>query len=126
MQSGGHALRNACTCWDGMSSTPRCLLWLVPIQDLLQGAARRTCAPVGAAGAPLREPGRARRHFWMEDLQNQAISLHHEQRARHTVPSYGQALALAQLMESMHMEARGTPLLGTGSLICLTWADHCQ
>ena len=40
----------------------------------------------------------------MEDLQNRAIDLHHEQRARHTVPSYGQALALAQLMEGMHME----------------------
>ena len=42
----------------------------------------------------------------MEDLQNRAISLHHEQRARHTVPSYGQALALASSWRSMHMEVR--------------------
>jgi hypothetical protein len=46
------------------------------------------------------------REFAMAELQDQAIALHHEQRARHTVPSYGQALALANLMEQMHMEVR--------------------
>ena len=49
------------------------------------------------------------REFAMSELQDKAIALHHEQRARHTVPSYGQALALANLMEQMHMEVRPRP-----------------
>ncbi len=47
-----------------------------------------------------------RRQFWLEGLQEQAIEVHHEQRSRATVPSYGQALALGNLMEQMHLEVR--------------------
>lgn len=44
------------------------------------------------------------RSEWIQGLQEQAIDIHHEQRARGTVPSYGQALALGTLMEQMHLE----------------------
>lgn len=38
------------------------------------------------------------------------MDVHHEQRMRGTVPSYGQALALGNLMEQMHLEVRCNPL----------------
>ncbi|BDA49927.1 hypothetical protein COCOBI_15-0550 [Coccomyxa sp. Obi] len=44
------------------------------------------------------------RQFWLEDLQETAMEIHHEQRSRATVPSYGQALALGNLMEQMHLD----------------------
>ncbi|CAL8465543.1 g5079 [Coccomyxa elongata] len=44
------------------------------------------------------------RQFWLEGLQEDAIEVHHKQRSRATVPSYGQALALGNLMEQMHLE----------------------
>lgn len=47
-----------------------------------------------------------RREFWLKGLQEEAMSIHHEQRARATVPIYGQALALGNLMEQMHLKAR--------------------
>lgn len=44
------------------------------------------------------------RAYWLKCAEDEAISLHHEQRSRGTVPSYGQALAMANLMEQMHLE----------------------
>ena len=46
------------------------------------------------------------RAYWLKCAEDEAISLHHEQRSRGTVPSYGQALAMANLMEQMHLEGR--------------------
>lgn len=43
---------------------------------------------------------------WLKSAEDEAIALHHEQRSRGTVPSYGQALAMANLMEQMHLEVR--------------------
>ena len=45
-----------------------------------------------------------RRAEWLRQAEEEAITLHHEQRSRGTVPSYGQALAMATLMEQMHLE----------------------
>jgi hypothetical protein len=61
----------------------------------------------------------ARRDIWIKELQEQAIDIHHEQRARGTVPIYGQALALGTLMEQMHLEV-GTCLHHALGLIELT------
>lgn len=47
-----------------------------------------------------------RRAEWLRQAEEEAITLHHEQRSRGTVPSYGQALAMATLMEQMHLEVR--------------------
>jgi hypothetical protein len=44
------------------------------------------------------------RELWLDDLQEKAIEIHHAQRSRGTVPIYGQALALGNLMEQMHVE----------------------
>ena len=46
------------------------------------------------------------RAYWLKCAEDEAITLHHEQRSRGTVPSYGQALAMANLMEQMHLEVR--------------------
>ena len=43
------------------------------------------------------------REHWLKRAEDEAISLHHDQRSRGTVPSYGQALAMATLMEEMHL-----------------------
>ncbi len=48
-----------------------------------------------------------KRAYWLKCAEDEAISLHHDQRSRGTVPSYGQALAMANLMEQMHLEVRG-------------------
>ena len=37
-----------------------------------------------------------KRAYWLKCAEDEAISLHHDQRSRGTVPSYGQALAMAQ------------------------------
>ena len=47
-----------------------------------------------------------RRAEWLRQAEEEAITLHHKQRSRGTVPSYGQALAMATLMEQMHLEVR--------------------
>ena len=46
------------------------------------------------------------REHWLKSAEAEAISLHHDQRSRGTVPSYGQALAMATLMEEMHLEVQ--------------------
>ena len=50
--------------------------------------------------------GKYAREQWLKSAEAEAISLHHEQRSRGTVPSYGQALAMATLMEEMHLEVQ--------------------
>lgn len=53
--------------------------------------------------------GKYAREQWLKSAEAEAISLHHEQRSRGTVPSYGQALAMATLMEEMHLEVQNPP-----------------
>lgn len=52
-----------------------------------------------------------RRAHWLKSAEDEAIALHHEQRSRGTVPSYGQALAMANLMEQMHLEVKQVPAM---------------